>query len=351
LIETMKGCLMILVFYMSIFSTSMAMAIAPLYQQHRDLFEDIDTLSFNIFNFIDKVGHNNTLPLISYHILKHHGVLEELDSETLEKFIREITLGYKKTNPYHNDIHAADTLQMAHFILLASDVKRIAELDNLDIIAFLLSAIVHDYKHPGLNSNFLISSQDDLALTYNDISVLENMHISETFKMVKEKPETDIFKHLKTEDRKKIRRRMIGMVLGTDMAHHGEHVSALKSVISEFQIQNGSNAELITRNTTDKNKQMLLDCLVHAADISNPTRPFLLSQKWTYNLIDENWKQCDFEKEKGLPASLNCTQQNAIPNSPLGFLEHIILPYFEPLTQIFVGLTPLLQEADNNFQQ
>ena len=330
--------------------------LITLYNQHRDLFALIDTLDFDLFNFVDKVGHKNTLPLIAYHILNHHGVMEEMEAETLEKFIAHIALGYKKTNPYHNDIHAADALQMGHYIILVSDLKKIAQLDTLDIAAFLLSVIVHDYKHPGLNNNFLINSEDDLALTYNDKSVTENMHIAEAFKLMKDKPECDILRLFNAEDKKWFRARMLGMVLATDMSKHAEHESGLKSVISAFDIHNGNNAEFIISKASDtsenRSKQMILDSLLHAADISNPTRPFQLCKKWTYNLIDENWKQGDVEKEKGLPVSFLCDRHTVlVPNSQVGFLKGIILPYFGALAQIFVGLNPLLESAKNNVAQ
>ena len=40
----------------------------------------------------------------------------------------------------------------------------------------LVSTLVHDVDHNGLNNNFHINSQSPLAVLYNDISVLENHH-------------------------------------------------------------------------------------------------------------------------------------------------------------------------------
>ena len=42
----------------------------------------------------------------------------------------------------------------------------------------LVSTLVHDVDHNGLNNNFHINSQSPLAVLYNDISVLENHHCS-----------------------------------------------------------------------------------------------------------------------------------------------------------------------------
>ena len=40
---------------------------------------------------------------------------------------------------------------------------------------------MHDVKHPGYNNDFMIKKDTEIALTYNDKSVLENYHISTAF--------------------------------------------------------------------------------------------------------------------------------------------------------------------------
>ena len=47
----------------------------------------------------------------------------------------------------------------------------------------IISAMGHDLGHPGLNNNYHINASSDLALTYNDISCLENYHCSFLFKI------------------------------------------------------------------------------------------------------------------------------------------------------------------------
>ena len=54
--------------------------------------------------------------------------------------------------------------------------------DALELLATLIASLAHDVGHPGLNNRFLINNRDEQAMTYNDISVLENMHASITFK-------------------------------------------------------------------------------------------------------------------------------------------------------------------------
>ena len=95
-----------------------------------------------------------------------------------------------------------------------------------------LSAAVHDLDHPGYNNAFIINSNHEIALTYNDKSVLENFHISSFFKLLKNKPEINPFKHLKDDKAKFIRQNMIKLVLGTDMSKHFTEIGKIKGRLS-----------------------------------------------------------------------------------------------------------------------
>ena len=48
----------------------------------------------------------------------------------------------------------------------------------------LISAAMHDYEHPGVNSVFLINMNDKMATRHNDVSVLENHHLAASFKIM-----------------------------------------------------------------------------------------------------------------------------------------------------------------------
>lgn len=57
-------------------------------------------------------------------------------------------------------------------------------LTDLEIFATLVAAIIHDYEHTGTTNNFHVMSGSDTALLYNDRAVLENHHISASFRYV-----------------------------------------------------------------------------------------------------------------------------------------------------------------------
>lgn len=59
-----------------------------------------------------------------------------------------------------------------------------AELDNMDLCSMLIAGAIHDFEHPGFNNVYLIETRDDLAVRYNDQSVLENHHVAASFSLL-----------------------------------------------------------------------------------------------------------------------------------------------------------------------
>ena len=84
---------------------------------------------------------------------------------------------------------------------------------------------------------FLINNRDDLSILYNDKSVLENHHISLTFRLFKEK-DCEIFENICNSDLKEIRKKMISMVLCTDLAVHFKELGNFKTKVHTLSISN-----------------------------------------------------------------------------------------------------------------
>ena len=74
---------------------------------------------------------------------------------------------------------------MLFLYIINSNLEEICETSVLDILGLVISSMGHDLGHPGVNNNYLINSESDLALTYNDISCLENYHTSTLFKILR----------------------------------------------------------------------------------------------------------------------------------------------------------------------
>ena len=99
--------------------------------------------------------------------------------------------------------------------MLEHGVRKAANLSSLQAVACILAAVGHDFRHPGINNNLLVHQRDDLAIVYNDKSVLEQMHLTEFFKLLK-RPECNVFSKLSRAQYTEVRKAIIQMVLATD---------------------------------------------------------------------------------------------------------------------------------------
>ena len=101
-----------------------------------------------------------------------------IERETLIRFADMMDRGYKD-NPYHNSTHAADVLHNMYCLLKGPPLCDF--LTDLDILACLYAAIIHDLAHPGVNNALMISTSTMQACLYHDKSVLENYHLAPRF--------------------------------------------------------------------------------------------------------------------------------------------------------------------------
>ena len=173
------------------------------------------------------------------------------------------------------------------------------------------------------------------SLKYNDISVLENMHISETFKLIESEPNCNIFENMENNDYKIFRKQIITCVLGTDMVSHNKNVDFMKKVLKEDYTK------------TEEDKLNYMNLLVHSADISNPTKKFNTYYKWAKLVVEEFYYQGDKEKELGLKCSCD---RNIVSlyKSQLGFIDYIITPFYGSFVQIFPKLNYLKDNIEDN---
>ena len=287
-------------------------------------YSSIESKDFDIFNFESKVGQENTLYMIGSYIYKKFDFSKIIKQKKFANWSKKIAAGYSRLNPYHTDLHGADVTQTCFISLLQDSVKEIAKVDNIDICSLILSCMCHDFKHFGLNNNFLKLTKHKLAIRYNDISILENMHISETFKLINSNPDCNIFFDVDKTTYEKMRKKMISCVLSTDMFYHSNHTQFMKDLIAKKDIKQEDN-------------QQYMNLLIHAADISNPTKPFNIYLKWAKLVVEEFCQQGDKEKALGLVCT--CDRKKVKLNTnQIGFIDYVVEDFVSSFVKIFPSL-------------
>ncbi|XP_060237950.1 cAMP-specific 3',5'-cyclic phosphodiesterase 4C isoform X8 [Meriones unguiculatus] len=207
----------------------------------------------------------------------------------------------------------------------AAGHTRSAVFTDLEVLAALFACAIHDVDHPGVSNQFLINTHSELALMYNDMSVLENHHLAVGFKLLQAE-NCDIFRNLSAKQRLSLRRMVIDMVLATDMSKHMSLLADLKTMVETKKVT--SLGVLLLDNYSDRIQ--VLQSLVHCADLSNPAKPLPLYRRWTERIMAELFRQGDRERAAGLDVSPMCDKHTAsVEKSQVGFIDYIAHPLWE----------------------
>ncbi|VDK20621.1 unnamed protein product [Taenia asiatica] len=267
----------------------------------------------------------NPLTCVTYTILKRRGLINKfkIPHWNLLRYLRSVESHYNACTPYHNKIHAADVVQSVHVLLQAPALDSV--FTDLELAAVIIACAVHDVNHPGVTNQYLINTNDALAILYNDSSVLENYHLAVAFNLLTF-PGCDILVNLTRKQRLTFRRMVIDMVLSTDMSKHMSLLADLKTMVETKKVAGSGILNL--DNYTDR--MQILQNMVHCADLSNTAKPLDLYTKWMHRLMDEFFLQGDRERAAGLDISPMCDRETAtIEKSQVSFIDFISHPLWE----------------------
>lgn len=292
--------------------------------------KEVDQWTFDVFSFQTATG-DHALKFLVYDLLTRYDLISRyrIPVQALVLFVEALEAGYSKhRNPYHNLIHAADVTQTAHFLMMHTGLMH--WLSELEILAMVFAAAIHDFEHTGTTNNFHLHTRSEVAILYNDRSVLENHHVSAAYRLMADE-EMNILINLNKDDWRELRTLVIEMVMSTDMSCHFQQIKTMRNSLSQ---------------TPSLEKVKVLSLVLHAADISHPAKSWPLHYRWTHSLMEEFFRQGDKEVELGLPFSPLCDRKaTMIAQSQIGFIDFIVEPTFSVLVDTMEKVIgPLIEE-------
>ncbi|OQS05076.1 cAMP-specific 3',5'-cyclic phosphodiesterase [Thraustotheca clavata] len=283
------------------------------------------------------------IAVFEYHRFYDH---VKVDPIALKNFLLSIDEGYLR-NPYHNAFHAADVINSVNYLISSLNNGYIRNLlTEHEFFAALIAAAVHDFRHPGRSNNFIIKARDRLALQYSDKSVLENMHLAESFMLAQENPNCDIWAHMKDKNYREMRKAIIEMVLSTDLSMHLQLVGSLKALILSDEKHDIANDPLIIM------KAKMRIVVVKCADIGHSAKTVRLHGLWSSMIIEEFFIQGDAERDAATDISpfMDRWAENSAKNQ-IGFFEFIVLPFFDTVSKVVFpdAFRPIQQATKRNY--
>ena len=214
-------------------------------------------------------------------------------------------------------------------------------LTDTDIFAGIVGALCHDFDHPGFNNAFMINSKDELAIRYNDSSVLENHHLSSTFQLLCQE-QYNIFENCSAEAYKEVRETIIRIVLATDFSKHFEVLGQFKSKLASGPLEYSKLED----------RRLVLCVALKCADVSHTAKSTDMHLEWTNRVTEEFYTQGDIERQRNLPLSPYMDRKTGdLPKSQIGFISFLVLPLYkvwcEEFTDSEICLTCLQANLDN----
>ena len=230
----------------------------------------------------------------------------------LKRFIEVIHKNYKG-NHYHNFLHALHVFNSTTILWENLCDSVCFDFTPIEHLALLISALVHDVEHPGGFNSLLFGK--DIAIIYNDQSILENNSLTFTFQLLQEDEYNFLINMSKTEIQK-FRKTVIDLVLGTDIGNHIRN-EYLKSVI---QKNHDTYGKIDTE--TEEGRMVTLTYILRCADVCAAMQSNSISWIWAERFYSECYVIFN-----GPPGSITDTYTNQIihiKNNTLKLVQQII---------------------------
>lgn len=263
--------------------------------------------------------------------------------DQLSHFLAHLRQAYRAANSYHNFQHALDVFQATYIYLRSagavpsvsilhtpksetqgqwcpSDAIRSSWAGILrkeDIFALCVAAVGHDVGHPGFNNMFMKNAQAPLSQVYDHKSALEQMHCAFLLPLMKRHG----FGHLLGQSSISIsfKRLLLDTVLATDMGVHANFMQRFSHLMEDPQKFDVTQA-----------RTLICQALIKCADISNPSRPHMVSQHWSSALAAEWASQALLERQLCLPVSVQDSSDPMVEaNGQISFITIFVLPLLE----------------------
>ena len=255
-----------------------------------------------------------------------------LDKMKLQSFLDLVHKNYFPNLPFHNFRHC---FNVVHTIFVIGERNKGLEeyIGYQDYLFLLLAALGHDICHPGIDNSYLIRTKHDLALQYNDESVLENHHASVTLMLIR-------FSGILGEvDFPYLKEIVTSTILSTD-------ISQQKEVCSTFE-----RAKANYNKSKKSSRLSFMNYFIHCADLSYHSLDFSQSSLFSLKLIQE------FNQQESLEELLHTSTSNSlklgndlskIKKHQVSLIANTVLPLWSTLSLFISGCEDYEQSIKDN---
>ncbi|CAD8154280.1 unnamed protein product [Paramecium pentaurelia] len=279
----------------------------------------------------------------------------KVPKNVLSELITEIIMNYNVV-PYHNFTHAFQLSQLLFSCYMKSDLKKFC--NQLEIFSAILAGLGHDLNHKGVNNMYKIKKSKKFNVLTSEIAVLENMHCATFFNIIQLNRQHDFFQYMTNDEERNLAKRLIiTSILATDMSKHNKLLAKFqKRVECSKQFEQGEKNELIDMqrfsNERLEDRIFILNIMVHACDISNPTMKFDNYMNWSYLLTQEFNDQTIKEARVGVDITgfLIYKDKPTYYGGQIFFSKTFVFPLWFQIGEMYPELKYLSEEINKNLE-
>jgi high affinity cGMP-specific 3',5'-cyclic phosphodiesterase 9 len=296
----------------------------------------LDEINITSYNFnAYEIKNKNILCIFAYLLFDKLFDFKNINinEDKLYEFIKLVSKYYYNVH-FHNFNHVIFVLQYTYLLILEIKLKN--DVDDYELFALMISALVHDIDHPGYNNQFMIHTKNTIAEKYNYISVLENHHINIAFNIL---DKINLLTNLSSNKYNKIKAIIYSCIISTDMTNNDILINKFNNKINEgFDLNN--------------NKMLLYSIIIHIADLSNQLRPPHISFEGSSRIHSEYLNQVLKETILGIPISEFMIVHNnqSIYQNELKFCINIVKPNIDSIIKLFPNLEHIRDNLNYNIE-
>ncbi|RTG86095.1 cAMP-specific phosphodiesterase 4, partial [Schistosoma bovis] len=290
---------------------------------------------------LDQISNHHPLSTLGFYLFMKTNILQKLSipSVTMLNCLRQIESRYNSTAPFHNSIHALDVLHATYQLFQCNSLKILeciihaADLSNptkpLKIYQEWVSRIMEEMFRQG-------DQEKQFGIEISPMCDRETACIYSTQILECIIHAADLSNPTKPL---KIYQEWVSRIM-EEMFRQGDQEKQFGIEISP----------MCDRETACIYSTQILECIIHAADLSNPTKPLKIYQEWVSRIMEEMFRQGDQEKQFGIEISPMCDRETAcIYSTQIGFIDYIVYPLWETMAELLhPGVQVLMDNIANN---
>ncbi|CAE7415056.1 PDE8A [Symbiodinium microadriaticum] len=238
----------------------------------------------------------------------------QVPASSVQAYLDDCLQAMPPSNPYHGPSHVVDILQFLVTLLEETGLDKVLSPESR--AALFLAGAAHDVDHTGTTNAFLVSLGHAYVEEMEDgVGPMESHSARRATALLEER-------RLRLSPAPVLLQDVVRATIhGTDLARHQQIVDSFSA---EMEAAVTEEAVAAFFSLQSPQGQLLLQLLLKAGDVSNPTRPLATAKAWNSQVYQEFYAEGDqVLSAGGKPNPLHDRRTNSIPKSSVGFIKWV----------------------------